>query len=150
MWKRCQYKMAINMRILLPEGCYHYDIVVNIVEMPILQIPEDVVNMKIICTVLIKERVRQLTYPTLESAAHNESSAMHLWWIIGKKIIISTIFNVGQISKLKRGIIPRKKNKSISCGYAYLHSLSLIHVTLQSLTKVSVERFKRSCADKNN
>ena len=42
--------MTINMRILLPEGCYHYDVVVNIVKMPILQIPEDVVNMKIICT----------------------------------------------------------------------------------------------------
>ena len=26
--------------------------------------------------------------------------------------------------------------------------MSLIHVTIQSLTKVSVERFQRSCADK--
>ena len=60
------------MRILLPEGCYHYDVVVNIEKMPILQIPEDVVNMKIICTVLMKERLSQLPYPTLESAAHNE------------------------------------------------------------------------------
>ena len=43
--------MTINMRILLPD----YDVVVNIVKMPILQIPEDVDNMKIICRVLMKE-----------------------------------------------------------------------------------------------
>ena len=39
----------------------------------------------------------------------------------------SSIFHFGQISKFKKGLIPRKKIESkISCGYAYLHIMSFI------------------------
>ena len=38
----------------------------------------------------------------------------------------SSIFHFGQISKFKKGLIPRKKMNQTSCGYAHLHNMSFI------------------------
>ena len=55
----------------------------------------------------------------------------------------SRIFNFGQISKFKRGIIPGNKNYiKISCGYAHVHSMSFITT---SFTKFLWA--ERCCAD---
>ena len=58
----------------------------------------------------------------------------------------SNIFHFGQISNFKKGVIPRKKMKSISCGYAYLHMNYVLHN--YNVSRNSIERFQRSCADK--
>ena len=56
---------------------------------------------------------------------------------------ISSNIYFGQISKFKKGVTPVKK---IECGYAHLHSMSVITTKIQ---EILLSGF-RSCADKKN
>ena len=62
--------------------------------------------------------------------------SVELWW----RIVLSSIYNYGQIFKFKKEHDSQKKNWiKISCGYAHLHNYKV--------SRNSVERFQWSCGE---
>ena len=63
--------------------------------------------------------------------------------------VLSGTFHFGQISKFKKGVTPRKKNRIIiSCGYAHLHGMPLSTTKFHEILLIGFRG--GSCADKKN
>ena len=61
--------------------------------------------------------------------------------------VLSSIFHFGQISKFKKGVTPRKK---IETKFPMDMCIYMVCPSHYKVSRNSVERFQRSCADKNN
>ena len=64
------------------------------------------------------------------------------------RIVLSNIFNFGQIYKFKKGVTPRKK--TLNQNFLWICTSTHYVLHYYKLSGNSVEQFQRSCADKKN